>query len=241
MSRWLPAVVRSRRPGPRRLRTRSPLADPSPRRAYRPYFTRVRAGGWLKTAHPTCAESVPMSRPSTSTGAHPCRRWRGGSRPWRSLRARSRSSAQRPAGRRGAIQWHGCGPEFPSSVQCGELSVPLDYSHPHGAKITLGFNRLRAQDRAHRVGSLIVNPGGPGGAGSEVVALEAAGRAPVASGVARALRSDRHGPARDRAEHADPVRPCRLQPAGVAVPAHRGGVRPADGLGQRVRRELPAG
>ena len=54
--------------------------------------------------------------------------------------------------------------------------VPLDYSRPHGAKITVGFNRLRAHDRAHRVGSLIVNPGGPGGAGSAVVAVEAAGK-----------------------------------------------------------------
>jgi len=76
----------------------------------------------------------------------------------------------------GAIRWHGCGAQQPPSLQCGELSVPLDYHHPHGAKITLGFNRLRAADRAHRVGSLIVNPGGPGGGGSGVVAVEAAGR-----------------------------------------------------------------
>jgi hypothetical protein len=67
-----------------------------------------------------------------------------------------------------AIRWHGCGPDLPKTVQCGELSVPLDYSRPQGAKITLGFNRLRAQDQAHRVGSLILNPG---------------------------LRPDRHGPA----------------------------------------------
>jgi len=73
------------------------------------------------------------------------------------------------------IAWHACGPEQPVNVQCGELSVPLDYGHPHGAKITLGFNRLRAADAAHRVGSLIVNPGGPGGAGSFAVAVEAAG------------------------------------------------------------------
>jgi pimeloyl-ACP methyl ester carboxylesterase len=74
------------------------------------------------------------------------------------------------------IKWHACAPDYPSSLQCGELSVPLDHRRPRGAKITLGFNRLRAPDRARRVGSLIVNPGGPGGAGSGVVAVEAAGR-----------------------------------------------------------------
>jgi pimeloyl-ACP methyl ester carboxylesterase len=74
-----------------------------------------------------------------------------------------------------AIKWHGCGADFPKNVQCGELAVPLDHGDPRGAKIRLGFNRLPAQDRAHRVGSLIVNPGGPGGAGSEVVAAQAAG------------------------------------------------------------------
>src|SRR5215213_1195604 len=67
------------------------------------------------------------------------------------------------------IRWHGCGPEQPPNLQCGELAVPLDYDHPRGEKITLGFNRLPAQDTADRVGSLIVNPGGPGGAGSQVV------------------------------------------------------------------------
>lgn len=75
----------------------------------------------------------------------------------------------------GRIAWHGCGPEQPANLQCGELSVPLDYDHPHGAKITLGFNRLPAADPAHRVGSLIINPGGPGGAGSFTIAVEAAG------------------------------------------------------------------
>ena len=75
-----------------------------------------------------------------------------------------------------AIQWQACGPELPPALQCGQLSVPLDYARPGGAKITVGVARLPAQDPARRVGSLIVNPGGPGGAGSQVVALEAAGR-----------------------------------------------------------------
>jgi pimeloyl-ACP methyl ester carboxylesterase len=75
----------------------------------------------------------------------------------------------------GTVQWHGCRAELPPTLQCGELSVPLDYRHPRGAQITLGFNRLPAKDPAHRIGSLILNPGGPGGAGSEVVVVEAAG------------------------------------------------------------------
>jgi pimeloyl-ACP methyl ester carboxylesterase len=76
-------------------------------------------------------------------------------------------------GSKETIRWHSCGSDSPRSLQCGELAVPLDYSDPDGAKIRLGFNRLRAQDRAHRIGSLIVNQGGPGGAGSEIVAAEA--------------------------------------------------------------------
>jgi pimeloyl-ACP methyl ester carboxylesterase len=80
-----------------------------------------------------------------------------------------------PGWAKGSIAWHGCGPKQPANLQCGELSVPLDYHHRHGAKITLGFNRLPAADPAHRVGSLIVNPGGPGGPGSFFVAVEAAG------------------------------------------------------------------
>src|SRR4051794_6769000 len=79
-----------------------------------------------------------------------------------------------PGFAKGTVRWHGCGPDQPSNLQCAQLAVPLDYSDPGGAQITLGFNRLRAQDRAHRVGSLIINPGGPGSA-SLAVAVEAAG------------------------------------------------------------------
>ena len=80
-----------------------------------------------------------------------------------------------PSWGRGTIRWHGCGQGAPRDLQCGAIGVPLDYAHPRGRQILLGFARLRASDRRHRVGSLIVNPGGPGGAGSEVVAAEAAG------------------------------------------------------------------
>jgi pimeloyl-ACP methyl ester carboxylesterase len=53
--------------------------------------------------------------------------------------------------------------ELVSTLQCGTLQVPLDYRRPYGKSITIGFTRLPAADRAHRQGSLAVNPGGPGG------------------------------------------------------------------------------
>jgi hypothetical protein len=49
--------------------------------------------------------------------------------------------AAAPGWAKGTIQWHGCGPELPSNLQCGELAVPLDYGDPRGANITLGFRR----------------------------------------------------------------------------------------------------
>ncbi|HKS98980.1 MAG TPA: alpha/beta fold hydrolase, partial [Rugosimonospora sp.] len=50
-------------------------------------------------------------------------------------------------------------------MQCGTVSVPLDYRHPAGPHITVAITRLPATDRAHRLGSLALNPGGPGGSG----------------------------------------------------------------------------
>ena len=80
-----------------------------------------------------------------------------------------------PGWAKGRIAWHGCGPEQPANLQCGELSVPLDYEPSARREDHARFNRLPAADRAHRVGSLIINPGGPGGAGSDFVLVEAAG------------------------------------------------------------------
>lgn len=50
-------------------------------------------------------------------------------------------------------------------TDCGTVSVPLDYRHPDGQHITIALTRLRAEDQAHRLGSLAMNPGGPGGSG----------------------------------------------------------------------------
>lgn len=50
-------------------------------------------------------------------------------------------------------------------VDCGLLTVPLDYSNPAKGTIGLAVLRVHAQADAHPVGSLLVNPGGPGAPG----------------------------------------------------------------------------
>ncbi|MEV0402966.1 alpha/beta fold hydrolase [Actinoallomurus sp. NPDC050550] len=50
-------------------------------------------------------------------------------------------------------------------MECGTLRVPLNYDQPNGRKISIAVTRLPATDPAHRLGSLAVNPGGPGASG----------------------------------------------------------------------------
>jgi pimeloyl-ACP methyl ester carboxylesterase len=62
------------------------------------------------------------------------------------------------------IAWNKCYSDL-GPFQCGTLQVPLDYDQPNGATISLAVVRLPASDPAHRIGSLFLNPGGPGGSG----------------------------------------------------------------------------
>ncbi|MET7761069.1 alpha/beta hydrolase [Streptomyces sp. NPDC005393] len=51
-------------------------------------------------------------------------------------------------------------------VTCGTVSVPLDYAHPNGKRISLTVSRIRATGpKARRQGALVYNPGGPGASG----------------------------------------------------------------------------
>ncbi|ROO86827.1 alpha/beta hydrolase family protein [Actinocorallia herbida] len=49
-----------------------------------------------------------------------------------------------------------------AGAQCAELAVPLDHTRPDGRTIRLALSRLPATDRAHRVGAMVLNSGGPG-------------------------------------------------------------------------------
>ncbi len=66
------------------------------------------------------------------------------------------------------IAWSNCTEADPPNLQCGQIQVPIDYQSPHGDKINLTFARLQSNTTA-RIGSLIFNPGGPGGAASSFV------------------------------------------------------------------------
>ena len=68
------------------------------------------------------------------------------------------SAAQ--SGKRG-IAWQPCHEQF----QCATVRVPLDYDRPRSGTIALALARLPATDPARRIGSLFLNPGGPGGSG----------------------------------------------------------------------------
>jgi pimeloyl-ACP methyl ester carboxylesterase len=60
----------------------------------------------------------------------------------------------------GPIRWSPC-PED-ERVQCGLIRVPVDWTAPLGPQIDVQLARSPAGDPAHRLGTLMVNPGGPG-------------------------------------------------------------------------------
>ncbi|MEV7864615.1 alpha/beta hydrolase [Streptomyces sp. NPDC088124] len=58
------------------------------------------------------------------------------------------------------LAWRDCGvPDF----QCATMKAPLDYAKPDGTEIDLAVARKKATGPGKRLGSLMVNPGGPGG------------------------------------------------------------------------------
>lgn len=68
------------------------------------------------------------------------------------------------------LAWRDCGAD-----QCADLTVPLDYAHPTGRVIKLSVLRVPATQRSHRIGALVVNPGGPGASATQFAAEGALG------------------------------------------------------------------
>ena len=77
------------------------------------------------------------------------------------------------------LSWRDCDRD-----RCAQLTVPLDYADPDGATLKLAVLKVPAQDEDSRVGSLVVNPGGPGGSG---VSYAAAGSLQFGGPLSRAF------------------------------------------------------
>lgn len=63
------------------------------------------------------------------------------------------------------LLWTDCFDTF----QCARLNVPLDYTEPAGAKAQIALQMLPATDSANYKGILLLNPGGPGGSGTQTL------------------------------------------------------------------------
>lgn len=82
--------------------------------------------------------------------------------------ARQASQSSSPAASSAALKkfygqkltWRDCGV---TGFQCATLRAPLDYAKPDGEQIDLAVSRVGATGPGKRLGSLLVNPGGPGG------------------------------------------------------------------------------
>jgi pimeloyl-ACP methyl ester carboxylesterase len=63
------------------------------------------------------------------------------------------------------VTWSKCvGMETPDDLQCGKITVPLDYARPRAGTLDLALARYRST-AGHKRGSVLLNFGGPGGAG----------------------------------------------------------------------------
>ena len=85
----------------------------------------------------------------------------------RAAPAPSWSAQKPPAGMEGMdrfydqqLGWQDCG-----GAQCAKLEVPQSYAEPDGDTIEISVLKVPARRGSQRIGSLVVNPGGPGGSG----------------------------------------------------------------------------
>ncbi|WP_305782427.1 alpha/beta hydrolase [Symbioplanes lichenis] len=62
------------------------------------------------------------------------------------------------------LDWYKCY----DVAQCAVTRLPLDYDEPTGATTEVAMLRMPATDPAKRIGTLFVNPGGPGGAATDM-------------------------------------------------------------------------
>jgi pimeloyl-ACP methyl ester carboxylesterase len=101
---------------------------------------------------------------SGSTAAKP------GRRTSTSTTSTTASAPSTPAGYEAPpLDWHDC-----AEGRCATLTVPLDYAKPKGRTIGIAVARSSSADAGRRIGSLLVNPGGPGASGIDLASYVSA-------------------------------------------------------------------
>lgn len=75
------------------------------------------------------------------------------------------------------VVWQACDPtilgaddsqwfnQLGSRVTCADIQVPLDHHHPDKGELSIALLRVAASNPVQRKGSILLNPGGPGGDG----------------------------------------------------------------------------
>ncbi|MET9698952.1 alpha/beta hydrolase [Streptomyces sp. NPDC006529] len=148
---------RSRRSHP----SRRPRSGPGPRRG---------AAVCLALAALAALGTGPGAAPAVRTGAPPATRTGPGAAPVTGPRTGPDPLA-RFAGQR--LRWGGCPdqPGAPAAMRCATLTVPVDHADPAKGTLGVAMARIPATGRK-RLGSLVLNFGGPGAPGIEALAAD---------------------------------------------------------------------
>ncbi|MBD8059167.1 alpha/beta fold hydrolase [Cellulomonas sp. JH27-2] len=77
------------------------------------------------------------------------------------------------------IDWFDCSAVVGPRSDCGTIQLPVDYDQPTGAKTEVSLLRVRVADPKKKVGTLFINPGGPGGSGVDIAANASAFLSPA--------------------------------------------------------------
>lgn len=79
-----------------------------------------------------------------------------------------------------SITFGACPKEISSKLECANYSVPINWDKPWGGKFDLGLVRLPTKSNStKKVGSLFINPGGPGFPASDFITLLGVGLLPL--------------------------------------------------------------
>jgi pimeloyl-ACP methyl ester carboxylesterase len=173
-----PSPHQAAQPSPHEAPQPSPrqAAQPSPRRARRLSRTGRGLSPLRFPAAVLAATGLLLSGCTSGSGGHPAAASSPG--PGAGTSAASPSGSGAPSadlapyyGQK--LTWRSCGA---TGFDCTTMKVPLDYAHPDAHDdLTLAVARKRAAGPGSRLGSLLVNPGGPGGSAIDYLQYAALG------------------------------------------------------------------